>query len=206
MKRIMKIFVNLLTISRIIFSIYLLINTNKISDITFLTLVAVLFFTDSLDGILARKFNVQTLFGAVMDFVADKILCITLIFPFILERSDSNLGFLLLLGELLIVFTNVIASLNKKRVFVSMIGKIKMWLLSITIIIGYIYRFGYISPIVFNICSIITFIVQILVAGKYMKNIGDKNLLKKSRDYKNDLKNLFNTEYFLSIQAANKDK
>jgi len=195
MKKLIKIFVNLLTISRIVFSVFLIFNATKLSNITFLMIVAILFLTDQLDGLLARKFKVQTLFGAVMDTVADKILCITLIIPLIL---DNRISLIILIGELVIGLTNLIAVLNKRKTIVSFIGKVKMWLLSISIIVGYLVSFGYIPKIIFNISCVITFVIQLYVLIKYIlllkkrERIGDSN---KSIEFK--LEKLFDTDYYL---------
>mgnify|MGYP003498840544 CR=1 FL=1 len=35
-----------------------------------------MFFTDCLDGFISRKCKAQTLFGSIMDTIADKVLCI----------------------------------------------------------------------------------------------------------------------------------
>ena len=195
MKKLIKIFVNLLTISRIIFSIFLIFNATKLSNITFLMIVAILFLTDQLDGFLARKYKVQTLFGAVMDTVADKILCITLIIPLIL---GNRISLIILIGELAIGLTNLIAVLNKRKTTVSFIGKVKMWLLSISIIVGYLVSFGYIPKIIFNISCVITFVIQLYVLIKYIlllkgrERIGNSNI---SIEFK--LEKLFDTDYYL---------
>lgn len=195
MKKLIKIFVNLLTISRIIFSIFLIFNATKLSNITFLIIVAILFLTDQLDGFLARKYKVQTLFGAVMDTVADKILCITLIIPLIL---GNRISLIILIGELAIGLTNLIAVLNKRKTTVSFIGKVKMWLLSISIIVGYLVSFGYTPKIIFNISCVITFVIQLYVLIKYIlllkgrERIGNSNI---SIEFK--LEKLFDTDYYL---------
>ena len=195
MKKLIKIFVNLLTISRIIFSIFLIFNATKLSNITFLMIVAILFLTDQLDGFLARKYKVQTLFGAVMDTVADKILCITLIIPLIL---GNRISLIILIGELAIGLTNLIAVLNKRKTTVSFIGKVKMWLLSISIIVGYLVSFGYTPKIIFNISCVITFVIQLYVLIKYIlllkgrERIGNSNI---SIEFK--LEKLFDTDYYL---------
>ena len=167
MKKVVKIFVNLLTISRIIFSIFLIFNFQKISETLFLILVILLFLTDHIDGILARKFKVQTLFGAIMDTVADKVLSITLIIPFINISNIENLGFLLLIGEILILLTNTIATFLHKKTTVTFLGKAKMWFLASSIIIGYISKFGYISVNIFNgFCILriwITYLIQNII-------------------------------------------
>ena len=204
MKKIVKVFVNLLTISRIIFSIFLIFNAGRISQTLFLILIISLLLTDHFDGVLARKFEVQTLFGAIMDTLADKILCVTLIVPFFKTSSFKNLGFLLLIGELLILLTNTIATFKHKKTTVTFLGKAKMWILSISIVIGYIAKFGYLSVNVFNACCLLTFIIQIFVIGGYIKYIKGQKENRKSSEFKKDIENLFNTEYYLNTRGLNK--
>lgn len=204
MKKIVKIFVNLLTISRIMFSIFLIFYSGKISPTLFLTLIILLLLTDHFDGFLARKFEVQTLFGAIMDTLADKILCVTLIVPFLKPSSFKNLGFLLLIGELIILLTNTIATFKHKKTTVSLIGKAKMWVLSISIVIGYISKFGYISVNIFNVCCILTFLIQLFVIFGYIKYIKGQKENRKSIEFKKDIENLFNTEYYLNTRGLNK--
>jgi len=199
MKKIAKIFVNLLTISRIIFSIYLIFNAYKLSDIIFLILILVLFLTDHFDGFLARRLHVQTLFGAYIDTLADKILCITLIIPFLINAPFKNLSYLLLIGEISIFLVNMIATLKHKKTTVSLIGKAKMWVLSISIILGYISKFGYLDSIIFNIFVVVTFIVQIFVVINYIKYMKNQKNIKSKNEYKKDIKNMFNTDYYLNM-------
>jgi len=203
MKKVVKIFVNLLTISRIIFSIFLIFNFQKISETLFLILVILLFLTDHIDGILARKFKVQTLFGAIMDTVADKVLSITLIIPFINISNIENLGFLLLIGEILILLTNTIATFLHKKTTVTFLGKAKMWFLASSIIIGYISKFGYISVNIFNGFCILTFIIQLFVVVGYIKYLKNQKGVRSKNEFKKDMDNLFNTEYYLTSRGVN---
>ena len=66
-----KIFVNTLTVFRCIFTSAMPFLIDKVSNITFLIIIAALFFTDCLDGFISRTCKVQTLFGSMMDTIAD---------------------------------------------------------------------------------------------------------------------------------------
>ena len=197
MQKVVKIFVNLLTLSRIFFSIALIFIGNVLSSFEFLIFVALFFLTDQIDGFFARKYRVQTLFGAIMDTLADKILCITLL-TFLIEVGDKvKFGLLLLIGEILILLINTVATFLGRKTMVSMTGKIKMWLLSVSIVIGYLVKFNYIDISLFSISSSITFVVQLFVAISYFKYIIGQKTVKKVNDFKLDIKNLFNTDYYL---------
>ena len=70
----MKLLVNLITASRLLFTVILMIIYKSIPNYWFLILIAIIFSTDFIDGKLARKFHVETFFGSLMDTMADKIL------------------------------------------------------------------------------------------------------------------------------------
>ena len=75
----MKILVNVITTFRFLYTMILPILKGRISRLAFIINIALLFLTDFIDGALARKFKVQTLYGSVMDTIADKTLSIILI-------------------------------------------------------------------------------------------------------------------------------
>ena len=81
-----KIFINLLTLFRIIFAflIFLLVSLESNYSIAF-----ILFFlagiTDYFDGFLARKYNVTSNFGKIIDPVADKMLIISTLLALSME-------------------------------------------------------------------------------------------------------------------------
>ena len=74
----MKIFVNALTIIRILATIILPLLWIYIPPIYLLIFVIIILLTDVFDGVLARRFHVQSLFGTLMDAIADKIFGIIL--------------------------------------------------------------------------------------------------------------------------------
>lgn len=165
MKSVMKIFVNFLTMLRLIFSIIIIFLVDKISNLSFLFIIAFLFITDFLDGYLSRKFKVQTKFGAVMDTVADKTLCFALIIPILLVNNYFSL---ILIGEILIGFLNGISFIKGKKTRVSLCGKVKMWILSITIILGYAYKLGFINYYIALCSCFVTFAFQLYTLINYI--------------------------------------
>lgn len=78
-----------------------------------------------------------------------------------------------------------------------------MWLLSITIILGYMNTFNKVKiSLVYSSC-LVTFVMQIFVNKGYIQNIKKQKSVKKNNGYK--IKNLediqyvlFNTQYYLS--------
>lgn len=191
-----KVIVNLITLSRILFSIGLLFIMDKINSLKLLGVIALFLLTDQVDGFLARKFHVQTLFGAAADTLADKILCLTLLVP-ICKKEHSAL--LLIIGELLIVFVNAIASFKGKLTKASFIGKTKMWILSINIILGILTIGNHFPREIFNWFTLITIIVQAKVLMDYVETLRkEKSIVRKKITNWKELKEvLFDTNYYL---------
>jgi len=90
----MSSFINILTLSRILLAPVIFI---LIAIFEFFWLALVLFFiasiTDYLDGLLARKYNLQSKFGEVIDPIADKILVIFLFVALSVHLSSFYIGF-----------------------------------------------------------------------------------------------------------------
>ena len=189
----MKVFVNVITTLRFLYSLFLPILKFNVSDTAFFINILVLFLTDWVDGFLARKFKVQTLYGCLMDTVADKILTIILIL--LLIKHPVNMLSMVLIGEIIISCINVLGTIQGKKVSSSLQGKIKMWLLSVTILLAYLNSFDIISANVVTISSIITFIMQIFVNIGYIQNLRNQKSVKKEQKIK--IKNLKDLEYVL---------
>ena len=69
----MKVFVNGLTLSRILGTLLLPLLFHYCHPIITMVVIALLLLTDFFDGMLARKFKVQSIFGQLADQVADKV-------------------------------------------------------------------------------------------------------------------------------------
>ena len=195
----MKILVNAITTSRLLFTMFLPLLSAFVSDTAFIVIITILFFTDFIDGRLARKYKVQTLYGAYMDTLADKMLCIVLLLYLV---GKFNIVSILAIGEVLIGLVNIHALVNGKKAKSSKLGKIKMWFISITIILNYMYHFKLISRIFIIISVISTLIMQIITLIDYIKiykkQKSDKEHSIFRETEKKDIKYiLFNTEYFL---------
>ena len=102
-----KVLVNFLTVFRCFFTFAMPFLFDKISYTTFIYIVIALYATDWFDGFLARKFGVQTLFGSIMDTIADKVLCIILIVC--IPNKHWSL-FAMMIGEMMIGIMNLLRS------------------------------------------------------------------------------------------------
>ena len=91
----MSLFINLITISRMIFGavIFLLITVTEMYWYAF-----ILFFlasiTDYFDGHLARKYGLVSQLGEILDPIADKILILFLLFAISINLASNYIGFL----------------------------------------------------------------------------------------------------------------
>lgn len=82
--------------------------------------------TDFLDGYLARKFNLQSGFGEIMDNIADKILIVTILVMLVKFRKINEIPALLIITREFLVsgLREVLVEINKK-IDVSLVAKFK---------------------------------------------------------------------------------
>lgn len=137
--RIKKIIVNSLTISRILGAFAVPFIFAKIDTTFLIILLAVLFITDFLDGLLARHWHMSTVGGSLLDPLGDKVLAISCIFSLINIHIDYVI---LLLLEVCISILNIYRTLHGETVKSTMKGKIKTWFLSLSIVVGAIQLFN----------------------------------------------------------------
>lgn len=193
----MKIFVNSITTFRFLYTLFLPILRNKMSDGFFIINIVLLFLTDSIDGTLARKYNVQTIYGSGMDTIADKTLSIVLLF--MLSEKIPILSFVLIL-EVIIFLISISAIFCNKKIKVGLCGKIKMWFLAATIVLSYMNYFGIINYSIVLGIGLLTIILQLLTMFDYISGILIKSENKldvpKIKNLKELTSILFDTEYY----------
>lgn len=195
----MKVFVNLITTIRFIYTLALPILKVKVSKLAFIINIGILFLTDSIDGILARKFKVQTLYGSMMDTIADKSLCIMLL---LLLVGNLELLTPVLIGEILIAIINVAATIKGKKTKSSLMGKTKMWLISITIVLSYMHYFNVVNYYIWATSLILTSIMQIATIINYIfrirKQEDNTSQIYKTKNWQELKYILFDSDYYLS--------
>ena len=127
-----KIIVNGLSLSRIAGALALPLVFNFASIPVLIGLIACLFATDFLDGKLARKWEVQTYGGALLDPLGDKVLAVSCILSLIGTQTFLLLPLFLEIG---IAALNISRALHEENVKSTIIGKIKTAVLSCTVVL-----------------------------------------------------------------------
>ena len=91
----MSLFINLITVSRMVFGaiIFVLITRTELYWYA-LILFFIASITDYLDGYLARKYNLISQLGEILDPIADKILIVFLLFALAVNLTSYYIGFL----------------------------------------------------------------------------------------------------------------
>ena len=162
----LKYIPNILTITRIIltpFIIYLAYLNNIIGTLLLIFIASI---TDMLDGIIARKYHLTSDLGAKLDAISDKLFAGCLIISLI---AKNKLFILCLIGEILILIINLISYFEKYNPKTIYIGKIKTTVLFITVGFGFINLFFLnVKPIV-DTLIILCFTLQIISCMFYLK-------------------------------------
>lgn len=210
----MKLFVNLLTVIRFISTIVLPIIWQRLSPLVVTIYVLAILLTDFFDGFLARKFRVQTLFGAIADAIADKLFAI--VFLLIISKY-YRVFYLSLLMELIISSINVFAAFRGATTKSSFLGKVKTVILSISMFcavvmifyeeinsIQYINNIYYIvNDSLLSTCVYLAVGSEIMVALDYLRRSFDEisssknKVVYKFKNRKRLIEVLFDTEYFM---------
>ena len=207
----MKKFVNTLTIIRLLATFIMPILWYNINPIYLIVLVSLILLTDFFDGFLARTFHVQSLFGMIMDVVADKSFGIMLI---LILAKTNPIFYLPLCLEIMIALINSLAFLFGARTKSSFLGRTKMWFLGISIFFGILavfkseilsfihveFLFNFINYLVINIDNIIFGSVFLTAGTEFMVSIDYlRRILKELNNKKDKIKYKFKTKEELKL-------
>ena len=90
----MSLFINLITVSRIVFGaiIFVLLTRTEMYWYAFI-LFFIASITDYFDGYLARKYNLVSQLGEILDPISDKILIVFLLFALSINLTSYYIGF-----------------------------------------------------------------------------------------------------------------
>lgn len=146
----------------------------------FIALAVTVAFLDYFDGFFARKWESTSTLGMTLDAIADKFFAISLLILLIIKNPAF---FYVLVLECFIALLNIYFFIKKKISASLLVGKIKTWLICITIIVGFIgLAIPYLSNLV-DIAIIITVLLQVTTLIGYFIYWQQQ---KKSKDIKTD--------------------
>ncbi len=190
---------NILTMSRLLVTpliIYLGINSQFLALFFLAIFIA---FTDFLDGKLARRWNVTSILGAKLDAIGDKCLAFALLAILIF---DNHYFFYVLVLEGIISLFNIYVFYKSKIVCSLLIGKIKTWVIFITILLGYINILLPNVNIPVNLFVILTALFQIASLLQYINSYvvsknQKKNIRLENKEYYNLVKPILENAEFL---------
>ena len=161
---------NLITLSRLIIVIYLFTTfyPYEFNYITLIILIAVIGLSDSLDGIVARRFNLVSNLGTILDPFTDRVVFLLLL---IWIRELIPLYFLygIIIRETLILIGSVYVLITQKTVKVSNKGKVSTVLVFITICL-YVLNTATTVPFL-NSVTILIVLFYFYVAIEYLYNL-----------------------------------
>jgi len=178
----MSIFINLITISRMVFGAIIFILLTKTEMYWY---ACILFFfasiTDYFDGYLARKYNLVSEMGEILDPIADKILIVFLLFSISVNLNSFYIGFLsaiIITREIWVGALRDLNSKNKKSeaTKVTFLAKIKTTIQLLTISI-YLIGLALNNMLIILVADVMLFIS--LVITIYTGYIYTLNSFKK---------------------------
>lgn len=216
------IIVNLFTLIRIIGTILLIPVYRKFGGLTVGVMSLLCYASDSIDGILARKWKVSTFFGAIFDSIADKLLTIM---TFIILYLITPYAIIPIISECLIVLLQLFKFSRNLNIKSNIIGKIKTFVLAISVVLTFfassVHNISFISEsfknylvsidnlyfylllpsIVMEIITLLSYFAEVIIPKnrkifvKKPKKIEKKNLSKN--EYKEYLKKIwFSPEFY----------
>ena len=161
---------NLITLSRFFLSLYLFFNfsSNDFSPFTLILLIAVIGISDSLDGIVARRYNLVSKLGVILDPMTDRAVFIILLF-WLSSEVPSYVIYSVLIREFLVLLGSLYVLLTGKKINVSKKGKIGTVALFVLLCLFVLSKAIYVPFL--NQLAIIVIIFYFYVAIEYLYNL-----------------------------------
>lgn len=159
--------VNFLTMIRLIVALIIIPIYFKYGGFVTSIIVAISYLTDCFDGFLARHFNCSTFFGSILDGTSDKIFNIANLIIFL---SITPLAIIPIILELIIIIIQIYKYKNNYVVKTSLIGKVKMWVMGLTIVLTFL-TIDEATTLFKNLLLIPLIIFEILTVLNYLKGI-----------------------------------
>ena len=161
---------NLITLSRLFIVIFLFtsFNPGEFNYISLIIIIALIGLSDSLDGIVARRYNLVSKLGIILDPFTDRIVFLLLLL-WIKNLIPDYFLFGVVIREVLILIGSIYVLLTEKTVKVSNKGKISTVFVFITICL-YVLNTAVIVPLL-NIFTIFVILFYFYVAIEYLYNL-----------------------------------
>ena len=161
---------NLITLSRFLLSLYLFFNysTEDFTSYVLILIIALIGLSDSLDGIVARKFNLVSKLGIILDPFTDRVVFIILLIwlssliPINLIYAVLIREFLVLLGSIYVIKTGANINVSKKGKFgtVALFVLLCLFVLNTTIFLPFLDQLAF-----------VVIIFYLYVAIEYLYNL-----------------------------------
>ena len=161
---------NLITLSRLFIVIFLFTSfiPADFNYISLIIIIALIGLSDSLDGIVARRYNLVSKLGIILDPFTDRVVFLLLLL-WIKNLIPDYFLFGVVIREVLILIGSIYVLLTEKTVKVSNKGKISTVFVFITICL-YVLNTAVIVPLL-NIFTIFVILFYFYVAIEYLYNL-----------------------------------
>ena len=161
---------NLITLSRliIVLFIYFQLVPNDFEVVNLIVFIALVGLSDSLDGIVARRFNLVSKLGIILDPLTDRIVFIILLI-WLSPLIPSYLIFAVLIRESLVVIGSIYVLITGSKINVSKKGKFGTVALFVLLCL-FVLNTAIIIPFLEQI-AIIIIIFYFYVAFEYLYNL-----------------------------------
>jgi cardiolipin synthase len=161
---------NLITLSRLVIVIVIFFQSTPFDFevINLIIFIAIVGLSDSLDGTVARRFNLVSKLGTILDPFTDRVVFILLLI-WIRDLIPTYFLIGIIFREILILFGSLIVLFTKREIKVSNKGKVSTVLMFVIICL-YVLNTD-ISIVFINELAIATLILYFYVAFEYLYNL-----------------------------------
>ena len=161
---------NLITLFRFLSAIYLFFyyEPDNFNSYFLIAFIAVIGLSDSLDGIVARKFNLVSKLGIILDPLTDRIVFIILLF-WLSPLIPINFIYAVLIREFLVLIGSIYVLITGSKINVSKKGKFGTVALFVLICL-FVLNTEILVPFL-NQLAIIVIIFYFYVAIEYLYNL-----------------------------------
>ena len=158
---------NLITLTRLLVVIYLFFKftPDNFQVFPLITIISIIGLSDSLDGVVARRYNLVSKLGIILDPFTDRLVFILLIF-WIRDILPTYFLIGIFAREVLILFGSVFVLISKKEIKVTKKGKFSTVLMFVIICLQILNTSMNISYI--NELTLLVLIIYFYVALEYL--------------------------------------